>query len=77
MKKELYDIMSVFNDIINEIKDMEKVVEIQFHGIEQGCDSETARSVLATHLRLLQGIHNNCEELYNRIDEMSLSRIEV
>lgn len=73
MKKELYDIMSVFNDIITEIEDMEKVVEVQFNGIEQDFDSEMARSVLATHLRLLQGIHKNCENLYNMIDEMSLS----
>ena len=72
MKERLYDIMSDFNDIINDIDSIEKVLELQFDGIVEVYDSDIARSVLNVHLRLLKGIHEDCKNLYEDIDQMLL-----
>ena len=72
MNARLYDIMSDFNDIINDIDSIEKVLEIQFDGIVEVYDSEIARSILNVHLRLLKRIHEDCKNVYEDIDKMLL-----
>lgn len=73
MKEKLYDIMDDLNEIIKDIDAIVKVLEIQFDGVVEVYDSETARSVLRVHLHLLKGIQANSEELYNKIDKLNLS----
>ena len=72
MKEKLYEIMSEFNDIINDIDSMKKVIELQYNGISERSGDEITGCVLQVHLRLLSDIQNDCEELYNRIDRAFL-----
>jgi len=72
MKEKLYNLLSEFNDILKDIDDVERVLEIQFNGITEGCDKEMARSVLNVHLRLIKAIRKDSEELYNKIDQTIL-----
>ena len=73
MKEKLYEIMSKFNDIINDIDSMKKVIELQYNGISEHSGDEITGCVLKVHLRLLNDIQNDCEELYNWIDRAFLN----
>ena len=64
--------MSEFNDIINDIDSMKKVLELLYNGINERSGNEITGCVLNVHLRLLNDIQNDCEELYNRIDRAFL-----
>ena len=72
MKEKLYEIMSEFNDIINDIDSMKKVLKLQYNAINEGSGDEITGCVLNVNLRLLTDIQNDCEELYNRIDRAFL-----
>lgn len=72
MKDRLYDIMCELNDIIKDIESITKILEIEFDGVVEVYDTETTRSVLRVHLRLLKGIHEDCTKIYNRIDDTIL-----
>lgn len=72
MKDRLYDIMCEFNDIIKDIDSIIRILEIEFDGVVEVYDTDTARSILRVHLRLLKGVKEDCSKLYNRIDETIL-----
>ena len=72
MKEKLYDVLSDLNEIIKDIEAVVKVLEIQFDGVVEVYDSETARSVLRVHLHLLKGIQEDSNKLYNKIDQTIL-----
>ena len=72
MKEKMYDILSDLNEILKDIDAVVKVLEIQFDGVVEIYDSETARSVLRVHLHLLKGIQEDSNKLYNKIDKTIL-----
>ena len=72
MKEILYEIMSEFNDIINDIGSIKKVLKLQYNGINEYYGDELTGCVLNVHLHLLNDIQSDCEELYNKIDRAFL-----
>lgn len=72
MKERLYDIMCELNDVLKDIDSIIKILEIEFDGVVEVYDTDTTRSVLRVHLRLLRGIQEDCNKIYNRIDETIL-----
>ena len=72
MKDKLYDIMSDLNEILKDMDSMVTVAEIQFNGIKEVLDTEIAQSILKTHIRLLKGIMDDTDKIYNKIDETIL-----
>ena len=71
MKDRLYDLMSDFNVIIEDIECLGDAVEVHFDGIVEHYDSEKARSLLRVYLSVIRGIKEDCE-LYNKIDQTIL-----
>lgn len=72
MKERLYDIMCELNDVLKDIDSIIRILEIEFDGVVEVYDTDTTRSVLRVHLRLLRGIQEDCNKIYNRIDETIL-----
>lgn len=72
MKERLYDIMCELNDVLKDIDSIIKILEIEFDGVVEVYDTDTTRSVLRVHLRLLKGIQEDCIKIYNRIDNTIL-----
>ncbi len=72
MKERLYDIMCELNDVLKDIDSIIRILEIEFDGVVEVYDTDTTRSVLRVHLRLLKGIQEDCNKIYNRIDETIL-----
>ena len=72
MKERLYDIMCELNDVLKDIDSIIRILEIEFDGVVEVYDTDTTRSVLIVHLRLLKGIQEDCNKIYNRIDETIL-----
>lgn len=72
MKDRLYEIMGELNDVLKDIDSIIKILEIEFDGVVEVYDTDTTRSVLRVHLRLLRGIQEDCNKIYNRIDETIL-----
>lgn len=72
MKERLYDIMCELNDVLKDMDSIIRILEIEFDGVVEVYDTDTTRSVLRVHLRLLRGIQEDCNKIYNRIDETIL-----
>lgn len=72
MKERLYDIMCELNDVLKDIDSIIRILEIEFDGVVEVYDTDTTRSILRVHLRLLRGIQEDCNKIYNRIDETIL-----
>lgn len=72
MKDRLYDIMCELNDIIKDIESIIRILEIEFEGVVEVYDADTARSILRVHLRLLKGVKEDCSNLYSKIDDTIL-----
>ena len=72
MRDRLYDLMSEFNVIIEDIECLGDAVEVHFDGIVEHYDCEKARSLLRVYLSVIRGIKEDCEELYNKIDRVVL-----
>ena len=72
MKERLYDIMCELNDVLKDMDSIIRILEIEFDGVVVVYDTDTTRSVLRVHLRLLRGIQEDCNKIYNRIDETIL-----
>ena len=72
MKEELYDIMSDYNEILKDIDAFVNVLEIEYKGVAEAPATETIKSIINVHIRLLKGIQKDSEELYNKIDQTIL-----
>lgn len=72
MKEKLYNLMSEFNDIIGDIDCLADAIEVHFDGIVENYGCEKARSLLSVYLSVVRGIKEDCEELYNKIDQTIL-----
>lgn len=72
MRDRLYNLMSEFNVIIEDIECLGDAVEVHFDGIVEHYDCEKARSLLRVYLSVIRGIKEDCEELYNKIDQTIL-----
>lgn len=72
MKERLYNLMSEFNVIIEDIDCLADAIEVHFDGIVENYECEKARSLLRVYLSVIKGIHEDCEELYNKIDQAVL-----
>ncbi len=72
MKERLYNLMSEFNVIIEDINCLGDAIEVHFDGIVKNYGCEKARSLLNVYLSVVRGIHEDCEELYNKIDQTIL-----
>ena len=72
MKEKLYNIMEDLNEILKDVDALGDGVGIHFDGIVENYGCEKARSLLSVYLSVVRGIHEDCEELYNKIDQTIL-----
>lgn len=75
VKDEIYNVLGELNDVIGAIEDVISVTQMQYDGIAPKEDTklELLKSTLSVQLRLLNGIYQESNKLYGKIDRLFLS----
>ena len=72
MRKRLHDLLYTFDNIHEQISDIQKVLALYEEKLEESAEESLTQSLLRGQLKLLDLIKNECEDFSERLDQLSL-----